>query len=263
MRATEVDNNHRIYFASDFHLGVPDHESSLEREKVIVEWLNSIEKDAVALYLMGDLFDFWFEYKKAVPKGYIRLLGQLAKMADQDIEINIFKGNHDLWMRDYFQKELGANIYSEPQIVTFNGRNFYLAHGDGLGPGDKGYKFLRKIFTNPFCQWLFARLHPNFGIAVADYFSGASRNAQDLLESGTFLGEDKELLVLHSKEVMKTQAIDYFIYGHRHYPIKYKMAEGSYYINLGDWISHFTYACFDGTDLTLESFNAGHLETDQ
>jgi len=239
-----------IYFASDFHLGVPDEKSSREREMAVVHWLSEVEHDANEIYLVGDIFDFWFEYKTVVPKGFVRLLGTLAQMSDEGIELHIFTGNHDLWMNDYLSKELNAKVYFEPQQFTINNKQFLIGHGDGLGPGDKGYKRLKKIFTNPVCQWLFRWLHPDAGIQLANYFSQKSRaktgNADEI-----FLGEDKEWLILYTKEKAKTMKVDYFVFGHRHFAIDYKINEQSRYINLGDWIRLNTYAVFDDNDMQL------------
>jgi UDP-2,3-diacylglucosamine hydrolase len=167
----------KIYFASDLHLGVPNKEKSLEREKRFVKWLDEIKSDASAIYLVGDVFDFWFEYKKAVPKGYVRLLGKLAEISDSGIDIHFFTGNHDMWVFDYLEKEINLKIYRKPQEITINGKSFFIGHGDGLGPHDKGYKFIKKIFSNKLCQWLFARVHPNLGISIAEYWSQKSRIA--------------------------------------------------------------------------------------
>jgi UDP-2,3-diacylglucosamine hydrolase len=243
----------KIYFASDFHLGAPDDKSSREREKKIVRWLDAIQEDAEALYLMGDVFDFWFEYKRSVPKGYTRLLGKLALMADQGVDIVYFTGNHDLWTFGYLQDEIGAEVHYKAIIRDLKGKKFYLAHGDGLGPGDHGYKFLKKIFTNRFCQWMFGKLHPNFGIWLANYFSSTSRNSQDE-EATEFLGEDKEFLVQHAKAILQESDINYFIFGHRHYAIKISLNGHSFYINLGDWIQNDTYAVFDGDKLELKTY---------
>ena len=167
----------KIYFASDLHLGVPNKEKSLEREKRFVKWLDEIKSDASAIYLVGDVFDFWFEYKKAVPKGYVRLLGKLAEISDSGIDIHFFTGNHDMWVFDYLEKEINLKIYREAHEITINGKSFLIGHGDGLGPHDKGYKFIKKIFSNKLCQWLFARVHPNLGISIAEYWSRKSRIA--------------------------------------------------------------------------------------
>jgi UDP-2,3-diacylglucosamine hydrolase len=248
----------KIYFISDFHLGTHPFNENLKIEKLIVNWLNDIKTDASDLFLLGDIFDFWFEYKKVIPKGHIRLLGKLAELSDEGINLHIFTGNHDLWMKDYFEKELNAVIYRNPVLLTLSGKTFYLAHGDGLGPGDYGYKFINKIFKNKFCQWLFRWLHPDIGIKIAELSSSLSR-AQENKHRDVFLGE-KEWLVQHSREILKTGKINYFIYGHRHYPMKYQLNENSWYINLGDMMRHFTYAVFDGDKIELKELaNSSHL----
>jgi len=247
--------NKKIYFASDFHLGVPNYEKSLIREKLIVKWLDEIKQDAQEIYLMGDLFDFWFEYKYTIPKGFVRLLGKLAEISDSGIPITLFTGNHDMWMFDYLPKELGIKIYFEPVLRTFNGKKFYLGHGDGLGPGDKGYKFIKKVFANPLCQWLFARLHPNFAMGIGNYWSKKSRLSNSVMDE-KFNGEEKEWLVIYSKEQLKKEHIDYFIFGHRHLPLDIKLSENSRYINLGEWVNYNSYAVFDGTDLELKYYNS-------
>ncbi len=243
-------NGKKVYFLSDFHLGAPNEVESRKREDRLVRFLNEARKDAGVIFIVGDIFDFWFEYKTVVPKGFVRLLGTLAQMSDEGIDLHIFTGNHDLWMQDYLAKELNAKVYFEPSQFTFNNKHFLIGHGDGLGPGDNGYKRLKKIFTNPFCQWLFRWLHPDAGIQLANYFSQKSRaktgNADEI-----FLGEDKEWLILYTKEKAKTMAVDYFVFGHRHYAIDYKINEKSRYINLGDWIRLNTYAVFDGSSMQL------------
>jgi UDP-2,3-diacylglucosamine hydrolase len=245
--------NKKIYFLSDFHLGAPDAASSLQREKQVVRFLDEIKNDAAEIFLVGDMFDFWYEYRKVVPKGFTRLLGKLAELSDAGIPMHFFVGNHDMWMKDYFLKELNIPIYFEPKEFERNGKKFLIGHGDGLGPGDKGYKFLKKIFRNPFCQWLFGILPPYFGMGLADYFSRRSR-AQTGVSEETFLGEDKEWLLIYSKEVLKKKNFDFFVFGHRHLAIDFRLTEGSRYINLGDWIHYYTYAVFDGNNLQLKSF---------
>ena len=243
----------KIYFASDLHLGVPDHASSLIREKKFVSWLDLIKEDAEELHLVGDVFDFWFEYKKAVPRGFVRILGKLAELSDAGIPIFWYLGNHDMWIFDYIPQEIGVTMLDGELLRTYEEKKFYIAHGDGLGPGDEGYKFLKKVFRSKVCQWLFARLHPNFGIGLADMFSRRSRSIE-ADKDAVFLGEEKEWLVIHSKEIMEKEAVDFFIYGHRHYPLDLNLGKGVRCLNLGDWISHFTYAVFDGEGLELKRF---------
>jgi len=248
-----LSNSQKIFFASDFHLGAPDYESSLVREKRIVRWLDSIENEASEIYLLGDIFDFWYEYKHTVPKGFTRLLGKLAFLSDMGIKLHIFTGNHDLWMRDYLSRELNADINYGPVTRIIGDKKFYIAHGDGLGPGDQGFKLMKSVFTNKIAQWFFSRIHPNAGISIANYFSRKSR-AQTGIEDYKFLGEDKEWLIIHSKEILSKEHFDYFIYGHRHYPLVVDLGEGSQYVNLGDWIKYFSYAEWDGNNLELKYF---------
>jgi len=243
----------KIYFLSDFHLGAPNHAASLERERILVRFLDSITDTAAEIFLVGDMFDFWYEYRQVVPKGFVRLLGKLAQLSDAGIPIHFFVGNHDMWMRDYFQAELNIPVYYEPKEFIRNGKVFLVGHGDGLGPGDHGYKRLKKIFRNPVCKWLFGILPPVVGIGIANYMSRSSR-AQTGSTEEVFLGEEKEWLIIYSKEILATKPVDYFVFGHRHLPIDYKITETSRYINLGDWISYFTFASFDGNKMVLESF---------
>jgi len=250
----EIEKGKKIFFISDFHLGAPNSKLSFEREKKIINWLNDIKNIAQEIYLMGDVFDFWFEYKTVVPKGYVRLLGKLAELADSGIPIYCFTGNHDMWMWDYFPKELGIPIIKEPQIKYFSGKKFLIGHGDGLGPGDNAYKFLKQFFKSKICQWLFKWIHPDIGIGIANYFSSKSRSANEIPDQ-TFLGEEKEWLIVYCKEYLKKDAsIDYFIFGHRHLPLDIQLNEKSRYINLGEWIKSCTYAEFDGENVSLKKY---------
>lgn len=243
-------SNKKLYLLSDFHLGAPNAAASLEREKAVVAFLESVRQDAGRIIIAGDIFDFWFEYKKAIPRGFTRLLGKLAELTDSGIPVEVFVGNHDMWMRDYFQQELNIPVHYEPKVYEWNGKRFYIGHGDGLGPGDHGFKFIKKIFRNPVCQWLFGWLHPNLGIGLANYFSRKSREKTGEADA-EFLGADKEWLIIYCKEVLLKEHYDFFIFGHRHYPIDFALNERSRYINLGDWIRNFTYASFDGQDVQL------------
>ncbi|MBI2966256.1 MAG: UDP-2,3-diacylglucosamine diphosphatase [Bacteroidetes bacterium] len=241
----------KIYFASDFHLGMDGELNSAERERIIVSWLNEIEKDASEIYLLGDMFDFWFEYKKAVPRGFIRLLGKLAQLSDKGIKLHFFPGNHDMWIFDYLPAELKLEMHREPVIKEIQGKKFYIAHGDGLGPGDTGYKIIKKIFANPLCRFLFRWIHPDIGIRLAEYLSLQGRIRPEEI---IFMGEEKERLVVHAKNILKLQHIDYFIFGHRHIPVKLTIGNGSTFFYLGDWISNFTYAVFDGNTVEQRKY---------
>jgi UDP-2,3-diacylglucosamine hydrolase len=242
----------KIYFASDFHLGAPNPKESLRREKLIVRWLDEIMPETEVLFLLGDIFDFWFEYRKAVPKGFVRFLGKIAEFTDAGIPVHFFTGNHDMWIFDYLPNEVGLIIHNEPYEVTFSGKKFSLAHGDGLGPGENSFKLLKGIFRSPLAQWLFGRLHPNLGIALAHKWSLSSRNVH--VEPDEFRGENDERLIQYAREVMKDTRYDYFIFGHRHLPIDYPLNDHTRYINLGDWIHYYTYGVFDGENFELKSY---------
>lgn len=243
----------KIYFLSDFHLGAPDHARSLERERLIVRFLDEIKDDTAELFLAGDMFDFWYEYRTVVPKGFVRLLGKLGEFADAGIPMHFFVGNHDMWMKTYFREEFNMPVYFEPKEFERNGKKMLVGHGDGLGPGDHGYKRLKKIFRNPFSQFLFGILPPMLGMGLAGYMSRRSR-AQTGSTEEVFLGEEKEWLLIYCKEILLQKNIDFFVFGHRHLPIDYRLSAESRYINLGDWIRYFTYAVFDGEKMELKSY---------
>lgn len=242
----------KIYFASDFHLGAGSYASSREREGRLVRWLDSIKDDASEIFLMGDVFDFWFEYKTVVPKGYIRFLGKLAELSDAGIKLWFFRGNHDMWMFDYFERELGVTIISNELEIERGGKKFYLHHGDGLGPGDTFYKFMKGFFRSKLCQWLFARLHPNFGVGLANYWSSHSRLANEKKDDAK--PGQQEWLVTFSNLVLQKQFYDYLVFGHRHLPLDIKLNDKSRYINLGEWVYACSYAVFDGADMSLRYF---------
>jgi UDP-2,3-diacylglucosamine hydrolase len=246
----------KIYFASDFHLGIPDYESSLKRERQLVEWLDGIKEDAVEIFLMGDVFDFWFEYGTVVPKGYIRLFGKLAEITDKGIPVHLFTGNHDIWAFNYLQKEMNIQLHRHPETREMMGRTFYLAHGDGLGPGDNGYKFLKKVFSSRFNQFLFRLLHPDIGAKMGLYFSGKSRLANMIKENKpeNLNRIEDEMLYKYAAGLLENgQKVDYFVFGHRHRPVDIELKENCHLIILGDWLTHFTYAEFDGNSLKLKS----------
>lgn len=249
----QIPKGKKIYFASDNHLGAPTRELSLPRERKFVAWLDEIKHDAAAIFLLGDLFDFWFEYSTVVPKGFTRTLGKLAEISDSGIPIYYFVGNHDLWMHGYFEEELNIAVYHQPKEFTFNDKTFFIGHGDGLGPYDKGYKRMKKVFTNPFFKWLFRWLHPDLGVKIAQYMSVKNKliSGQD---DAKFLGEDNEWLVQYSKKKLEDKHRDFFVFGHRHLPLEIKLNQNSTYFNLGDWISYYTYGEFDGETFELKTF---------
>ncbi len=251
----QLQQGEKIYFVSDIHLGAPNRDSSFRREKQLIAWLSEIQHDAREIFIVGDLFDFWFEYDTAVPRGYTRLLGKLAELTDSGIPIHFFTGNHDMWAFGYFTEELNIPIYRQPIEREFNGKKFLIGHGDGLGPGDHGYTMLKKIFANPLCQWLFKWIHPDIGMRIANYWSRRSRlHTEAAGDEDTFQGEDREWLVAYCRQVLKTRHFDYFVFGHRHLAIDYSLAENARYINLGDWLKYYSYAVFDGEKLELKYY---------
>lgn len=256
MQASPLDfplKGKKLYFASDFHLGAPNASESKIREKRIIRWLDSIADDAAAIFLVGDIFDFWFEYGQVIPKGFIPFISKISQLRDRGIPILFFTGNHDLWMKDYFMKELGIPVYHHPIEITVSGKKILVGHGDGLGPGDQFYKLLKKVFTNPFAKWLFRWIHPDLGIKLAKSWSGHSRISNLEKNENHFLGED-EWLWQYCKEVELRFHHDYYIFGHRHLPLQLEVASNSTYFNLGEWVTQNTYLEFDGTNPILMTF---------
>ncbi len=242
----------KYYFISDIHLGLYPSEKSLEREKILVKWLDTIKNEVSELFLVGDIFDFWHEYSKVVPRGFTRFLGKIAEISDNGTIVHMFTGNHDIWVYDYLPKELGLELHRKPITREINGLKIFIGHGDGMGKGDIGYKLLKGVFTNKVLQWLFARLHPNFAMWIGQKWSKNSRYGRGIIAE-PFRGEDKELQVVFAKEFLKTSDYDYFIFGHRHVPYKVQIAAGTWVINLGDWINNFTFAVLDGKKIELQS----------
>lgn len=244
----------KLYFASDQHFGAPTPEKSRQRETLFIQWLDTIKEDATELFLLGDLFDFWFEYKTVVPKGFIRVLSKLAALQEQGIKIHFFVGNHDLWVRDYFTTELGMAVYHFPKTFQYNGKKFLIGHGDGLGPGDYAYKGMKRVFKNSVSKWFYRWLHPDIGVPFARYLSLKNKYISGE-EDVAFLGDDKEMLIQYCKEQYQKEAFDYFLFGHRHLPMEKKIGKTSKYVNTGDWVSYFSYAVFDGKELKLCYYN--------
>jgi len=249
-----MENTKKIYFASDFHLGSDAAFSSKERELMIVEWLDQIEADAKEIYFIGDIFDYWFEYKSVVPKGFVHFIGKVAELRRKGVEISFFTGNHDMWMFSYFEEELGIPVIRNAVEKVFSEKKFYLQHGDGL-PTDKWVnRFMKKAFANPFLQWCYARLHPNFAIGLMRYFSNRSRKAHQKYDLD--FQREKEVMIDYSEKLIKTKRdIDYIVMGHRHLPIDCQLTNGkTRHINLGDWITHFSYGVFDGENFSIQFF---------
>jgi len=249
----KLNPSKRIYFCSDNHLGSPNRNLSLEREKIFITWLDQIKIDAQAIFFLGDLFDFWFEYKKVVPKGFTRLFGKLAELSDSGIDLFFFVGNHDCWIGNYFEDELGINVFHKKVDLNIDNYNILIGHGDGLGPGDNKYKFLKLLFRNPILKKLFSFIHPDIGISLGSFLSQKNK-----ILSGSekvFESEDKEMLFSYCKDVLKTKYYHFFIFGHRHIPLELDLGNNSKYFNTGDWITHFSYLVYDGTSFNLNYFN--------
>ncbi|MBN1413570.1 MAG: UDP-2,3-diacylglucosamine diphosphatase [Bacteroidales bacterium] len=242
----------KIFFISDVHLGLYPAAKSLEREKILVRWLDSIKTEAAELYLLGDIFDFWHEYHKVVPRGFTRFLGKLAEMSDSGTKIHYFTGNHDVWVYDYLPAEIGLTLYRNHIVREIEGFRFFIGHGDGLGHGDYGYKLLKAIFTNRILQWLFARIHPNASLAFGHRWSRSSRYAKGI-DAEPYKGEKKELQMVFARKTICHDPFDFFIFGHRHIPYDIRIGEKTRVINLGDWITHFTYAVWQNKTLELHS----------
>jgi len=246
-----LKTKNKIYFASDFHLGLPAGSNPVDREKRVVKWLNEIAHEAKEIFLLGDIFDFWWEYKLVVPKGFTRFLGTIASITDSGIPIHFFTGNHDMWIGNYLIDECGIIIHSSPLFATFNGKKFYLAHGEGLGSKAVGYKILLSIFRNRPLQVLYSALHPSIGIGIGHRWSLNSRLGKGI--SLTFLGEENEDLIRHSKDILENNHVDYFIFGHRHLAMTYKLQQGAEVFFLGDWIQKGNFAEWNGIELLLRT----------
>lgn len=245
----------KVYIASDCHFGAPNNSESSTRENLFIEWLNEIKNEAHTLILLGDIFDFWFEYRHVVPRGHTRLLGKFAELSDAGVNIIYFTGNHDFWIHNYFAEELNFEIFRTPQEFLINQKRVFIGHGDGLGPKDYSYKFMKAIFEAPINRWLYARLHPNFAFWLAKKVSVNSRAANGNIDE-VFLGEEKERLVLFAKNILTTQHYDYFIFGHRHLALSLDLGSKSRYINTGEWLKTFSYAQTQGFEFELKFFSS-------
>jgi UDP-2,3-diacylglucosamine hydrolase len=249
----ELPVNKKIYFASDAHLGLYPRDKSHEREKLFVKWLDEIKADAAEIYLLGDIFDYWYEYKRVVPRGFVRFLGKLAEIADSGIKIHFFIGNHDIWVFDYLPSEIGLELHKKPFRTEIMGKRFLIDHGDRL-TNDWSYILMNNFFRNRVAQFFFSKIHPNYTIRMATAWSKHSRYSKGLREE--FLGEDKEHQIIKARKMLQGEAIDFFVFGHRHLPMDFKLNDTSRLINTGDWVVHFTYAVFDGKDMQLKSYSA-------
>jgi UDP-2,3-diacylglucosamine hydrolase len=254
MKIDADSSNHsaKIYFAADVHLGLSAGTNAAEREIAFVKWLDEIKTDAETVFLLGDIFDFWFEYKYVVPRGFTRVLGKLAELTDSGIPVHFFTGNHDMWTFDYLEKETGMTVHKKPFEIKLHEKTFFLAHGDGLGKDDKKYMFLKRMFSCRPIQRLFAFLHPRTGIAIARTWSKHSRLSKGLAE--TFNANTDRLLAF-AKQKLAEKHIDFFVFGHRHTPIQLQLQNDSLFTILGEWINGKEYAVYDGKNLTMHKFD--------
>ena len=248
-------SNKKVYFLSDVHLGSCAFDNDREREQKLVRWLTSIQDNASDIYLLGDIFDFWYEYKYVIPKGFVRLLGKLAELSDKGVKLHFFIGNHDIWVRDYFEKELGMNVYLYDTVQEINGKRFYLAHGHRTGYRPWIVKLMHYVFHAGWVRRLYNCIHPTINYWFGLKWSKNNRLHKHKQEEAEYLGEDKEFLVQFAKEYSKTHPeIDYFVFGHRHVMLDLMLSKTARVVYLGDWISHFSYAVFDEDGLRLEMY---------
>lgn len=242
----------KVYFLSDFHLGAKSHPNSHETERKLCRFLDFAKQDAKAIYLVGDIFDYWFEYKNVVPRGFTRTLGKISELTDAGIEVHFFIGNHDIWVTDYLQNECGVVIHRKPLKVKIFDKTLYIAHGDGLGEKSLSFRLLRKVFHSNFLRLLFASIHPRWTIAMAHTWSAHSRESGEIAD---YLGEEKEFLIQFAKEeIIRQPDINYFIFGHRHILLDFELSNTARIIHLGDWINHFSYAVLDKEGLKLKNW---------
>jgi len=248
-----VSRHKNIYFVSDLHLGLYPASRSREREKLFVQWLTENSDSIGELYLLGDIFDFWWEYKKVVPRGFTRFLGAMSGLTDRGIAVHFFTGNHDLWVTDYLQNECGITVHRRPFKTIIGGKKFFIAHGDGVGKGDYGYKLLRMLFHSRPLQWLYSRIHPNLAVAIGHFWAKHSRYSKGF--AGEFKGESREHQICFAREILKNEHFDYFVFGHRHIPLCLPLNDTSVFVNTGDWLTNFSYGCFDGTMLEVKKYS--------
>ena len=247
-----------IYFISDAHLGSWAIEHGRMQERRLVRFLDSIKEKAAAVYLLGDMFDFWFEYRYAVPKGYTRFLGKLSELTDMGVEVHYFIGNHDIWTFGYLEKECGVILHKKPITTEIYGKIFFLAHGDGLGDPNPKFRFIKSVFHSPLCQRAFASLHPRWGIWFGQTWAKHSRLKRQGGEEPPYMGDDKEYLVLYTKRYIQYHSnVDYFIYGHRHIEVDLQLTRKARLLVLGDWITQFSYVVFDGEHLFMSQYIEG------
>lgn len=250
-----------IYFISDAHLGswaIPHHR---QQERRLVRFLDEIKNRASTIYMLGDMFDFWYEYKMVVPRGFTRFLGKISELTDMGVEVHYFTGNHDIWCRDYLQEECGVILHREPITIELADKVFYLAHGDGLGDPDWKFKIIRSLFHSKICQTLFSCVHPRWGMLFGLSWAKHSRMKRGDKGEPVYMGEDKECLVLYAKKYLQEHPdVNYFLFGHRHIELDLMLSKQCRLLILGDWINQFTYAVYDGENMFMENYVEGETQ---
>ena len=226
-------------------------EASRRRERDFVQWLDTVKHDAAAIFLLGDMFDFWFEYRYTVPRGFVRLMGKLAELADNEIPIHFFVGNHDQWMHDYLQSEMNIQMYDQPTEFEINGKLFLIGHGDDISPENFTDRLHIFIFKSRLLRVLYASIHPRWGIIFGKKWSIRNRRLHGLVSPYT--GYKEEHIYRYAEKMLASKHYDFFVFGHRHLAMDIQMNANSRYINTGEWIETQTYAVFDGKDVSLHS----------
>ena len=250
-----------VYFLSDAHLGCLAIHHQRTQERRLVNFLDSIKDKASAIYLLGDIFDFWYEYKTVVPRGYTRLLGKISELTDSGVEVHFFVGNHDLWQNDYLEKECGVQLHHRECTMEINGKVFFLAHGDGLGTRDWKFRCLRAMFHSKICRTLFASIHPRWGMTFGREWARYSQLKHQREGEPQYMGEDREELVVFACKYLSTHPeVNYFVFGHRHIEHDMNLEGAARLLIIGDWISRYTFVRFDGNELTMENFIEGQTE---
>lgn len=242
------------YFLSDFHLGARYFEEPRETERRVVDFLDSIKGDAKEVYLLGDILDYWFEYRYVVPRGFMRFFGKIAELTDLGVKVYWFIGNHDIWIFDYLPNELGVEVIDGEVTKEIDGKVFFLAHGDGVGKQPRSFRMLRSLFRNRFCQKLYSAIHPRWTIPFALSWSNSSRKGDD--EYPEYKGEENEFLEIFANDYLKSHKVDYFVFGHRHIMLDKKLQGGATLVVLGDWLHYCSYAVWDGNNLALKSLQS-------
>ncbi len=228
------------------------------QERRLVNFLDSIKDKAIAVYMLGDMFDFWYEYRYAIPKGYTRFLGKISELTDMGVEVHYFTGNHDIWAYDYLKRECGVTLHFKPIVQELYGQLFFLAHGEGFGETSRGFRFIQTIFHNRICQRMFSALHPRWGISFGLQWAKHSRLKREDGKEEPYRGENKEPLVLWTKQYMKEHDdINYYIFGHRHIELDLMLNRDVRMFILGEWMTTFTYLVFDGKDISLKNYLEG------